>query len=259
LAGALREIAAKTIPEDFRRVDTSTARVILMEGEDRILPGMSQAASKAATHQLEELGVEVRVGAKVTGIDDVAVELGSERVPATNVLWAAGVQGAGLARTLNVDLDEQGRVLVEPDCSIPGHPEAFVIGDLAALTDSTTGRPVPGVAQGALQMGRFVGEVLRDGLAAGEPAAARRPFHYVDKGTMATIGRARAVADIGELTFKGFFAWLLWSTIHILYLIGFRNRIMVMLNWGWQWLLQARGARLITGSPPVRLKKPADL
>jgi NADH dehydrogenase len=259
LAGALREIAAKTIPEDFRRVDTSTAQVILLEGADRLLPGMSPEASQAAKHQLEALGVDVRVDAMVTDVDESGVRLGDEHVAASNVIWAAGVEGSGLARTLDVPLDQQGRVRVEPDCSIPDHPEAFVIGDLAALTDSLTGKPVPGVAQAALQMGRFVGETIRGGLAAGRPPAMRRPFHYVDKGTLATIGRARAVADIGDLTFKGFFAWILWSTVHVLYLIGFRNRLMVMLNWGWQWLLQARGARLITGSPAMRLKKPVDL
>ena len=259
LAGALREIAAKTIPEDFRRVDTSTAQVILLEGADRLLPGMSIEASEAAKHQLEALGVDVRVGALVTDVDELGVRLGDEQVPAANVIWAAGVEGSALARTMDVPLDRQGRVLVEPDCSIPGRPEAFVIGDLAALKDSLTRKPVPGVAQAALQMGQFVGKTIRGGLAAGRPPSMRRPFHYVDKGTMATIGRARAVADIGDLTFKGFFAWFLWSMVHILYLIGFRNRLMVMVNWGWQWLLQARGARLITGSPLMHLKRPVDL
>jgi NADH dehydrogenase len=259
LAGALREIAAKTIPEDFRRVDTSTARVMLMEGEGRLLSGMSKEASGAAQRHLEELGVEVRVHARVTDIDETAVHVGTERVPATNVIWAAGVQGSGLAKTLGVDLDEQARVVVEADCSIPGYPEAFVIGDLAAMKDSLTGESVPGVAQGALQMGGFVGEIIRESLPLGGPPVKRRPFRYVDKGTMATIGRARAVADMGELTFKGFFAWLLWSTVHIVYLVGFRNRILVMLNWGWQWLLHTRGARLITGSPPLHLKRQVDL
>ena len=258
MAGALREIAAETIPEDFRRVDTSAARIILLEGQDRLLPGMSRASSEAAREQLEEMGVEVRLGAFVTGLDDLGVHVGEERVPAANVIWAAGVQGSPLAGTLGVELDREGRVKVEPDCSIPGHPEAFGIGDLAALTDPETEKPVPGVAQGALQMGRFVGGVIRDTLAWGEPSTHRRPFHYVDKGTMATIGRARAVADIGELTFRGFFAWLLWSTIHVFYLIGFRNRLMVMLNWGWQWVGQARGARLITGNPSIRIKRPVD-
>jgi NADH dehydrogenase len=205
------------------------------------------------------MGVEVRLGTFVTGMDEIHVYLGEDRVPAANVIWAAGVKGSPLAETLGTELDEAGRVRVEPDCSVPGHPRAFVIGDLASLEDPETEEPVPGVAQGAIQMGRFVGDVIRESLAEGEPPEIRRPFHYVDKGTMATIGRARAVADIGELSLGGFFAWLLWSTVHVLYLVGFRNRLMVMLNWTWQWLVHARGARLITGSPRMRLKKPVDL
>jgi NADH:ubiquinone reductase (H+-translocating) len=259
LAGALREIAARTIPRDFRRVDTSTARIVLMEGQDRLLPGMSTRASALALRHLERMGVEVRLGAFVTDMDDARVTLGEERFPAANVIWAAGVRGSPLARGLGVELDGQGRVKVEQDCSVPGYPEAFVIGDLASLADPESGKQVPGVAQGALQMGRFVGEVIRDSLARGEPAGVRRPFHYVDKGTLATIGRARAVADMGDLSFGGFFAWVLWSTVHILYLVGFRNRILVMVNWAWQWLIQARGARLITGNPRMRLTKPVDL
>jgi NADH dehydrogenase len=259
LAGALREIATRTIPKDFRRVDTSTARVILIEGEDRLLPGMSVQASEAAKRQLEELGVDVRVRIRVTGMNGEGVQIGDETLPAASVIWAAGVQGSRLAETLGVGLDRQGRVLVEPDCSLPDHPEAFVIGDLAALTDPLTAKPVPGVAQAAIQMGRFVGDIIRTEVQGGDPKEVRPPFHYVDKGTMATIGRARAVADMGDVTFKGAFAWFLWSTVHILYLIGFRNRVMVMVNWAWQWALQTRGARLITGSPAVALKEPADL
>jgi NADH dehydrogenase len=257
MAGALREIAARTIPGDFRRVDTSTARVILLEGQDRLLPGMSPKAGESALRQLEEMGVEVRTGAMVTDVDDLAVILGDESVPAENVIWAAGVQGATVAQTLGTELDRQGRVKVEPDCSIPGHPRAFVIGDLAHLWDDEAGGLVPGVAQGALQMGRFVGELIQENLRTGAPKV-RRPFHYVDKGTMATVGRARAVADIGDSTLSGFLAWLMWSTIHVLYLVGFRNRLLVMVNWAWQWLVHARGVRLITGSPDMRLKQPVD-
>jgi NADH dehydrogenase len=259
MAGALREIAARTIPRDFRRVDTSTARVVLLEGQDTLLPGMSPQSAARAQSQLEEMGVEVRTGSMVTGMDEVAVTLGEEQLPAENVIWAAGVQGSPLARTLGTELDRQGRVRVEADCSVPGFPHAFVIGDLAHLVDPQSGEPVPGVAQGALQMGRFVGGVIRDGIAAGGPSPVRRPFDYVDKGTMATVGRARAVADVGDMTFSGFFAWILWSTVHILYLIGFRNKLLVMVHWAWQWLIQSRGVRLITGSPSVRLKRPVDL
>jgi NADH dehydrogenase len=259
MAGALREIAAQTIPRDFRRVDTTTARVILLEGQERLLPGMSPAASRRAREQLERMGVEVRLGALADGMDKEAVYLGKERFPAANVVWAAGVQGSSLARSLGTELDRQGRVRVEADCSIPGHPEAFVIGDLASIRDPEIGREVPGVAQAAIQMGRFVGRLIRDHLRSGGPPRIRRPFHYVDKGTLATIGRSRAVADIRGMSFGGLPAWILWSTVHVLYLIGFRNRLMVMLNWAWQWLVQTRGARLITGSPRVRLKRPPDL
>lgn len=259
MAGALREIAARTIPKDFRRVDTATARVILLEGQEAVLPGMSRRASESARRHLENLGVEVRTGAFVTGVDEQSVMVGEERVEAENVIWAAGVQGAALARTLGVELDRQGRVKVEDDCSVPGHPSAFVIGDLAHLKDPATGRPVPGVAQGALQMGRFVGGVIRDAMESRGIPRIRRPFHYVDKGVMATIGKARAVAEFGEITLSGFFAWILWSTVHVLYLVGFRNRLLVMVNWAWQWMVNTRGARLITGSPRVRLKRPVDL
>jgi NADH dehydrogenase len=259
MAGALREIAARTIPRDFHRVDTSTARIILLEGQDRVLPGMSPRASRRAREQLEGMGVELRLGALVTHVDPGAVFIGEERVRAANIIWAAGVQGSALGQTLGTELDSQGRVKVEMDCSIPHHPEAFVVGDLAAITDPETGEEVPGVAQGALQMGRFVGRLIGDALSSGHPPEIRRPFHYLDKGTVATIGRARAVADIGELSFSGFPAWILWSTIHVLYLIGFRNRLVVMLNWAWQWLVQTRGARLITGSPGIRLERPVDL
>jgi NADH dehydrogenase len=224
-----------------------------------VLPGMSRSASHRAREHLEAMGVEIRCGSLVTDVGEEAVFIGEEEVRAVNVIWAAGVQGSPLAGTLGTELDPQGRVKVEVDCSIPGYPQAFVIGDLAAMTDPDTGKEVPGVAQGAIQMGRFVGRLIGDSLRSGRPMEIRRPFHYVDKGTLATIGRARAVADIGELSFGGFPAWILWSTIHVLYLIGFRNRLMVMLNWAWQWLVQARGARLITGSPGMRLKRTVDL
>ena len=203
--------------------------------------------------------MELRLGALVTHVEPGVVFIGEERVRAANIIWAAGVQGSALGQTLGTELDSQGRVKVEVDCSIPHDPRAFVVGDLAAITDPETGEEVPGVAQGALQMGRFVGRLIGDALSSGHPPEIRRPFHYRDKGTLATIGRARAVADIGELSFSGFPAWILWSTIHVLYLIGFRNRLMVLLNWAWQWLVQTRGARLITGSPGIRLERPVDL
>ncbi len=264
MAGALREIAAETIPNDYRRVDTTTARVLLLEGGPRLLGGMSEASSRKALLDLERMGVEVRLDTLVTGVEDGRVVVGEETVPAANVIWAAGVQGAPMVRSMDVELDRQGRVRVAPDCSIPGHPRTFAVGDLAAQLDAKSGKPVPGVAQGAIQMGQFVGKVLREELTAGASrggaaANARPAFSYRDKGNMATIGRARAVADLAGRSFGGFFAWLLWSVVHVAFLIGFRNKVLVMVNWAWQWIFQARGARLITGSPEIDVKKPADL
>ncbi|MDX1647940.1 MAG: NAD(P)/FAD-dependent oxidoreductase [Longimicrobiales bacterium] len=248
MAGALREIAAMTIPQDFRRVDTTTARVYLLEGGPRLLPTMSEHASRKAKEQLEGLGVEVRLDTMVTNVDEHRVWVGDDSVPAANVVWAAGVRGSPLAESVDhVALDDQGRIRVEPDCSIPGHPGVFVVGDLAAQTDAETGEPVPGVAQGAIQMGAFVGDIIRRELA-GELGQGDRPaFTYDDKGEMATIGRARAVADISGRSFSGWFAWLLWSVVHVTFLVGFRNKLLVMIHWAWQWVIQSRGARLITG------------
>lgn len=250
LAGAIREIAANSIPADFRRVDTTTARIILIEGEDRLLPSMSEEASHDAKAQLEQMGVEVRVGTRVTEVDRIGVMLGDERVPASNVIWAAGVEGEAVGRSMGVELDDSGRVRVEADCSIPGYPTSFVVGDLASLHDKAFGDLVPGVAPAAIQMGRFVANLIRDELGGrGEPGA-RPVFRYKDKGTLATIGKARAVADVGGRTFGGLFAWLLWSLVHIAYLIGFRNRAVVMLSWAWNYVVHLRGARLITGDAP---------
>ena len=265
MAGALREIAAETIPKDYRRVDTTTARVLLLEGGPRLLGGMSEASSRKALQDLERMGVEVRLDTLVTGVEDGRVFVGEEMLPAANVIWAAGVQGAPMVRSTGAELDRQGRVRVAPDCSIPGYPRTFVVGDLAAQVDAKSGRPIPGVAQGAIQMGRFVGRILRQELAAGATQGAgatpgdRPAFSYRDKGNMATIGRASAVADLAGRSFGGFFAWLLWSAIHVAFLIGFRNKVLVMVNWAWQWIFQARGARLITGSPEIDVKRPTDL
>jgi len=252
MAGALREIASRTVAADYRSVDTTTARVVVAEGRERLLPTMSPAASRKALHALREMGVEVKLETFVTEVEEGGVRLGEERLPAANVIWAAGVRGSPLARTLaGVPLDPSGRVRVERDCSLPGRPEVFVIGDLAAQVDAGTGRPVPGVAQGAIQMGGFVARVIADSIARGEALPVRRPFHFRDKGVLATIGRARAVADLGGQTWSGLPAWVLWSLVHISFLIGFRNRILVMVNWAWQWLFHTRGARLITEVPNV--------
>jgi NADH:ubiquinone reductase (H+-translocating) len=247
LAGAMAEIARKVMPRDFRFIDTRSARILLLEGGPRVLPGYPPDLSVKARRQLERLGVEVRTDAMVTRIDADAVSIGEERLPAGNVYWAAGVQASPLGARLGVALDRAGRVLVEPDLSVPGHPEVFVVGDLAHV--ERNGGQVPGVAQGAMQGGRHAARQIARGLA-GRP---RVPFRYRDKGNLATIGRAAAVADFGRFGLSGFAAWLVWAGVHILYLIGFRNRIVVMIQWAWAYLMYQRGIRLITGSGELPL------
>lgn len=238
LAGALVEIAVHAMGDEFHRVDPAGARVILLEGSDRVLPPYEQVLSKSAQDQLEELGVDVRTSSLVESIDERGVTLSSgERIDAGTVLWAAGVQASRLGTMLG-EVDRSGRVVVEPDLSVPGHPEVFVAGDLAAVDG------VPGVAPAAMQMGRHVAGVIATGQ--------RQPFRYVDKGSLATIGRARGVADIRGLRFGGFLAWLAWLAIHIFYLIGFRNRFFVLAGWAWHYLTFRRGARIITGVPKAR-------
>lgn len=256
LAGAMIEIAHNVIPSDFRHVDTTTARVILMEGADRVLPMMDEECSKAAHKQLEELGVEVRLNSMVSDINEDGVYVKEDFTAAHNVIWAAGVSGVPLGKTLNVELDK-GRVVVGEDLTVPGQSNVFVIGDLAAAKSADTGEPVPGVAQGAMQGGEYVGKLLRQELDAkerGETAPARKPFSYHDKGSMATIGRNRAVADVFGMKLKGFIAWALWAIIHILFLISFRNKVLVGIGWLWTYIFTTRGARLITGKPRVRTK-----
>jgi len=249
LAGAMAEIARESILKDFRFIDTATARIILLEGADRVLPAYPEPLSAKARRQLERLGVTVRTGALVTAVDEQGVWLGGERIEAGNVFWAAGVQASHLGRSLGAELDRVGRVHVADDLSVPGHPEVLVIGDLAHIQQD--GRTLPGVAQVALQGGRHAARLIRAELN-GKP---RKPFRYRDKGNLATIGRAAAVADLGRLRLSGLPAWLIWVFIHILYLIGFRNRILVMLQWAWAWATYQRGIRLITGRPTLRLER----
>lgn len=260
LAGALREIAAESIQHDFRRVDTATTRIVLVEGQERLLSAMREDSSTRALKDLRRLGVEVRLNTLLTEIKEdcvvLKIEGREETLPARNVIWAAGVRASRLGKSLNVPLDREGRVLVELDCSIPSHPDAFVIGDMAAFVDGHTGHKVPGVAQGALQMGKFVARVIRRELV--EPAASRETFRYRDKGSMATIGRAKAVADLGNRSYGGLFAWLLWSLIHVAFLVSFRSRIFVMIGWTWNYLAQVKGARLITGDRQPSVKRTAD-
>ena len=253
LAGAIMEIAGQTIPRDYKHIDTRTTRVILFEGGGRLLPPFPPKLSARAQRDLERMGVEVRLNSLVTDITAEGIYIGAEFIPVRNVFWAAGVKANPLGRSLGVPLDRAGRVIVEPDLTIPGHPEVFVTGDLAAAHSADTGALVPGVAQGALQMGQFAGETLARELR-GSPPSARGPFVYRDKGSMAVIGKAKAVAQIGRFEYGGFFAWVLWGGIHIAFLIGFRNRLQVLLSWFWNWLLNARDARLITGDAQVNLQ-----
>lgn len=242
LAGAIAEISRRVLVSDFRSIDPREARILLLEAGPRILPAYSAVSSRRAEKTLERRGVEVRAGSPVTGVDAAGVELGSERVDAATVLWCAGVAASPLARSLGIPLDRAGRVTVEPDLSVPGHPHVFVAGDLALFLHQT-GQPLPGVAQVAIQQGRSVARnILRDRRK--EP---RRPFHYFDKGNMAVIGRSAAIAEIAGFKVSGWIAWLMWCFIHILYLIGFRSRLVVMVEWAWAYLSNERSARLITG------------
>lgn len=239
LAGALSEIARHTLAGDFRRFDPSEARIVLLEGGDRVLPSFPAELSAKAHHQLERLGVEVRTGAMVTGVDEDGVRFGEERLAARTVLWAAGVKASPLGASLGAPLDRAGRVQVAPDLTVPGRPELFVIGDLAAVEQD--GRPVPGVAPAAIQQGRHAARNVRRALA-GRPS---RPFRYRDRGSMATLGRKAAVAVIGGVRLSGLVAWLAWLLVHILFLIGFRNRVVVLFEWAKSYLTYSRSARLI--------------
>ena len=242
LAGALGEISRRTITRDFRLIDPARARIVLVEGAPRILTAFPASLSLEAQNALRRIGVEVRTDAIVTRVTADAVWLGGEQIRARTVLWAAGVAAAPLARTLGAPLDRSGRVLVEPDLSIPGHAEAFAIGDVCAFLHQT-GAPLPGVAPVAIQQGRAVADnVLRR--LHGQPT---RPFRYRDKGSMATIGRAAAVAVVGRIKLSGLPAWLAWLLVHIMFLIGFRNRLLVLFEWAWAYVTWHRGARLITG------------
>lgn len=243
LAGALVEIAVHALGNEFDEIDPGSSRVILVEGADRVLPPYPANLSKSARRQLEDLGVEVRVDSMVKQIDPSGVILSNgERIESGTVLWAAGVQASPLGSMLGAELDRSGRVLVEKDLSVPGKPEILVLGDLAAV------HGVPGVAPAAMQMGRHAARIVVADLGGSE----RPSFRYSDKGSLATIGRARAVADIRGLRFGGFLAWLAWLAIHIFYLIGFRNRFFVLAGWAWHYLTFRRGARIITGVPKGR-------
>jgi NADH dehydrogenase len=255
LAGAIIETATRTLPSEFRQVDTRTARVILVDGGDHLLKAMPEERGKRAQRDLKAMGVEVRLNSYVTAVDAEGVMIGDERVPAENVLWAAGVHGRPIAKTLGVELDHIGRVIVGPDLSVPGHPEVFVVGDAAHAVDTATGQPVPGVAQGAIQMGRFVADIIRREVEELADSKDRPAFGYYDKGSMATISRGKAVASIKGTTLGGFLGWLAWGLIHIMFLVGFRTKVVVIFEWFWNFLAYERGARLITGDPEIKIKR----
>jgi NADH dehydrogenase len=240
LAGALGEMSRFTLARDFRHIDPALARVILIEAGPRILPSFPESLASRATRDLEALGVQVWTSSPVTRVDATGVEVGRERIEAATTLWAAGVEASPLGKLLGLPVDRVGRIRVGPDLALPEHPEVFVLGDQAhALGEN--GAPLPGLAPVAMQQGRYVARVIRDELR-GKP---RRPFRYRDRGQMATIGRSRAICDTGRLRFGGFLAWLFWLGVHIYFLVGFRNRLFVVLQWAWSYLSYGRGARLI--------------
>ena len=249
LAGAISEVAFHALARDFRRIDPHQARVMLVEGASHILGSYPEVLREKARKQLADLGVQVHVDARVTGIDDRGVTVhfksGEERIVARTVLWGAGVAASPLARSLGVPLDKAGRVLVTPTLNAPTYDRIFVIGDLAAVKQKS-GLLVPGVAPAAMQAGKYVAQAIVD-LVHQKPIFGH-PFEYFDKGALATIGRKKAVADLpGHIRLSGFVAWLAWLFIHVLFLIGFRNRILVIIEWAWQYLTFRRGSRLITG------------
>jgi NADH dehydrogenase len=261
LAGALGELAHHTLKQNFRHIEPGSARILLLEGMDRVLPPYPPRLSAKATKALAALGVTVRADTIVTDLQPgtVTVRTGDhvESIAARTVLWAAGVRasvvGRALARATGVNPDRAGRVPVQPDLTIAGHPEIFVIGDLASCPD-VEGKPLPGLAPVAMQQGRYVADLIQQRLAGRD----RPPFHYRDQGKLATIGRAAAVADLGWVQLSGFLAWLIWLFVHLMYLVGFQNRALVLVQWAWSYVTRNRSARLVTGENPLPFTAPAQ-
>jgi NADH dehydrogenase len=249
MAGAIAELANRALAADFRSIDPRAARIILVEAAPRLLTPFDPSLSEAAKKSLEQLGVEVRLGAAVTALDAEGVSMGPERIEARTVIWGAGVKASPAGSWIGAEMDRAGRVKVLPDLSVPGHPDIFVIGD-TALLNGADGNPLPGVAPVAKQQGQYIADLL----IARQKGQAVKPFHYRDFGSLATIGRSRAVVQMGRLRIKGFVAWLLWSVAHIYFLIGFRNRLIVATNWLWNYATFQRGTRLITGVTGSRLE-----
>ena len=256
LTGAIAELAKRTLASDFRTINPGSARVVLVEAGPRLLRQFDESLSHSAQRALEKLGAEVRLGTAVTGCDEAGISMGTERVESRTIMWSAGVEASPAGRWLGVETDRAGRVKVEPDLSLPGRPHIFVLGDTALVT-GVGGQPLPGVAPVAKQQGAYVAQVIAARVA-GQPVA---PFHYRDYGMLATIGRSHALVQFGRVKLSGFPAWVLWCFAHIFFLIGFRNRLFVMLNWAWNFLASRRGARLIIamgGAPMTDMEHAED-
>jgi NADH dehydrogenase len=254
LAGAIADLSGDILARDFRHLDPTETRVVIVERATRVLTPFSERLAASAADQLRELGVEIRIGTPVTAIDAAGVHLGAEIIPATTVLWTAGVRPSPLAQCVGVALDHAGRFVVEQDCSVPQHPEVFVVGDMAAFVPPGESAPLPGISPVAMQMGRSAADNIARTLA-GKP---RRPFSYFDKGFMATIGRGRAIAQLRRLALTRKLAWLAWVFVHLWFLIGFRNRLVVFVDWLWSYLMSKHGARLITGRQLAPTTRPAS-
>ena len=272
LAGAIKELGVDSISKDYRRFNAKNARVILIEAGDRLLPSMSESSSHAAFKALEKIGVEIRLNQSVTHVDETGVVVNGETIRANTIVWSAGVKASSLGASLGAKLDRNGRVLVEPDCSVMGAPNVFVIGDMASMKCSKTGHAVPGVAPAATQMGQFVAKIIAREVRAGvrhttsnapnltttngAQIMERGKFEYFDKGSMATIGRAKAVAEVAGLKFHGLIAWLAWLFVHLILLVGFNNRILVFMSWAISYITFSKGSRIISGNPPSRVVAP---
>jgi NADH:ubiquinone reductase (H+-translocating) len=247
MAGAIAEVARQTLARDFRRIDPRTSRIVLLEAGPRLLPAFSERHSRYAQESLTKMGVEVRTSTRVTGCDARGVDLENSRIDAGSVVWAAGVMASPAASWLTAEHDRAGRIIVQPDLTLPGYSNIFIIGDTAAVKDAA-GEPVPGLASAAKQMGHYVGRLIAARIAGGTLP----PFRYKNLGTLATIGRRSAIVELGPIQLRGFIGWLFWSVVHIYFLIGLRNRFVVAITWLWSYITFQRGARLITEVPPPR-------